>query len=294
MIHDAIIVGGSYAGLSAALQLARARRSVLVIDAGVRRNRFADASHGFLGQDGRNPGEILDEARSQLMRYGTVAWRSGTATKAETAGETLRVQVEDTGSSEARRLILATGVRDVLPDVPGLAERWGRSVFHCPYCHGYELEMGRIGVIATSAASIHQALMLPDWGTTTFFFNAVFEPDDNEMAQLRRRGVRVEREPVTGVDGIADVALQDGRRVPCDGLFVASETHIASPLAQQIGCEFDDGPLGRFIRTNAMKETTVRNVFACGDAARGAGSVTLAVGDGAQAGVSAHRSLIFG
>ena len=296
MVHDAVIVGGSYAGLSAALQLARARRSVAVIDAGQRRNRFARSSHGFLGQDGRDPARIAGEARDQLMRYGTVSWRAGTATEAAADGEVFRIEIEGGETVEARRLVLATGVRDRLPDVPGLAERWGRSVFHCPYCHGYELEQGRIGVLATSPLSMHQALMLPDWGPTTLFLNGAFSPDEDQLAQLHRRGVRVEAEPVehlAGEKGVT-VALLDGRSVACEGLFVATATEIASPLAERLGCGLEDGPAGRFIRTDGMKETTVAGVFACGDAARGAGSVALAVGDGTLAGVSAHRSLMFG
>lgn len=294
MVHDVIIVGGSYAGISAALPLARARRSVLVIDAGLRRNRFAASSHGFLGQDGSEPGVIAEEARSQLMRYATVEWHAGTATEAASADGAFTVGTADGRSFAGQRLILAGGVRDVLPDVPGLAERWGRSVFHCPYCHGYELDMGDIGVLASSPLALHQALMLPDWGRTTLFLNDAFEPDAEQMDKLQRRGVTIERGPVRGIAGErADVMLDDGRVVPTAGLFIQAATEPATPLADLLGCAMDDGPLGRYVRTDAMKETMVRRVFACGDMARGAGSVPLAVGDGAQAGVSAHRSLLF-
>ena len=294
MTYDVIIIGGSYAGLSAALQLARARRSILVVDAGVRRNRFARGSYGFLGQDGREPGAIVDEARAQLMRYDTVEWHPGTAAKAEGSAGRFRVTTDEGEEFEARLLVLATGVRDTLPEIAGIAERWGRSVYHCPYCHGYELNRGRIGVLATSRNSMHQALMLPDWGTTTLFLNDVFEPDDSELEQLGDRGVEIERGPVERIGGTADIVLRDGRTVVCDGLFVASFTDLASPIADQLGCGFEQGPLGRFIRVDGMKETSVPGVFACGDTARGAGSVALAVGDGTMAGVSAHRTLMFG
>src|SRR5215212_7100600 len=144
-MHDAIVVGGSYAGIAAALQLVRARRKVLVIDGGARRNRFASSSHGFLGQDGRDPGEIAATAREQLLAYPTVTWIEGAATRAHAAGTAFAVTLGDGATHEARRLILASGVTDELPDIPGVAERWGRSIFHCPYCHGYELGGGRIG-----------------------------------------------------------------------------------------------------------------------------------------------------
>jgi len=296
MTYDAIIIGGSYAGLAAGLQLARARRRVLVVDAGVRRNRFAQASHGFLTQDGRLAADIAAEGRSQLMAYDNVEWRSGEAKRAEATQEGFRVTVGATGREETgRRLILALGVRDDLPDIPGLEERWGKSVFHCPYCHGYELNRGRIGVLATSPNSMHHAMMLPDWGPTALFLNGSFTPDPEQIAQLRRRGVTVDDGIVDRLDGEgANVIMRDGRVVPLDGLFTATRTRVASPIAEQLGCAFDDGPMGAFIRTDAMKATTISGVFACGDAARMAGSVSLAVGDGALAGAAAHQSLIFG
>jgi thioredoxin reductase len=293
MMFDAIVVGGSFAGISAALQLARARRRIAVIDAGKRRNRFASTSHGFLGQDGRAPGDIIADARTQLLAYPTVEWVDGEAGTA--AGEADRLSVE-TGSAtlEARRLILATGVTDELPGIFGLAERWGKGVFHCPYCHGYELGGGEVGVLAVSPMSMHHALMLPDWGRTTFFLNGAFEPDDKQMAELEKRGVSVEREPIERIAGErADVELRDGRVVRLTGLFTATRTKPSSPLAEQLGCDLEEGPIGPFIRTDGFKETTVPGVFASGDAARAMGSVAFAVADGAMSGASTHQSLMF-
>ena len=290
---DAAVIGGSYAGLSAAMQLARARRQVLVIDAGVRRNRFARASHGFLGQDGRAPDAIAAEARAQVLAYRTVHWFTGLATQAARNASGFAVTLDDGRIVHARRLVLATGVVDELPDVDGLAERWGRSVFHCPYCHGYELENGRIGVLGVGAHSHHHAMLLPDWGHVTLFTNGAFVPDEGQRASLSARGVVIEPERVVRVSEVATVELGDGRRLPLDGLFTLSRTVIPSPIPGQLDCALDDGPGGPFIRTDAAKATTVAGVFACGDVARAAGSVAMAVGDGAQAGISAHQSLIF-
>ena len=292
MTHDVIVIGGSYAGLSAALPLVRARRRVLVIDAGQRRNRFAVHSHGFLTQDGTEAARIAAIGRDQLLAYPTASWREGVAARAEAADGGFRVVMEDGEEATGRRLIVASGVKDHLPDVPGLAERWGRSVFHCPYCHGYELGGGHAGVLASSELSLHHALMLPDWGPTTLLLNGAFVPDADQAAQLDRRGVHVETGLVERIDGAADVVMRDGRILPFAGLFTLTRVAPASPIAAQLGCAMDESPAGTVIRVDAMKATSVPGVFACGDVARAAGSVPLAVGDGAMAGTAAHRSLM--
>nr|WP_295977716.1 NAD(P)/FAD-dependent oxidoreductase [uncultured Agrobacterium sp.] len=293
MKFDVIIIGGSYAGLSAALQLGRARKNVLVVDAGKRRNRFASHSHGFLGQDGKAPGEIVAEARRQIERYQTIEWAEGRVTDAEGSFGDFVVEIDGRRRESATRLILAMGVTDELPDITGLKERWGSSVFHCPYCHGYELDQGKIGVIAASPMAIHHALMLPDWGETTFFTNGIFVPDEDQAALLSARGVRVEKDRIAEIAGHADVVLSDGRSIALAGLFTQPKLRITSDWIGKLGCSVEEGPMGASIVTDAMKQTTVRGVFACGDVARPAGSVALAVGDGAMAGAAAHRSILF-
>jgi thioredoxin reductase len=295
-MYDAIVIGGSYAGISAALQLARARRLVLVVDTGQRRNKNAATSHGFLGQDGCDPAELASEARAQLLEYSNVTWVEDAAVDAEAIGDTFAIRVAGGDRFEGKRLVLAHGVVDELPDIPGVADRWGRSIFHCPYCHGYELERGRLGVLATVPMSTHQALLLPDWGETTYFTRDLFEPNDETLAAFARRGVTIERTPVKAVDGATPdvrVHLADDRTLSFAGLFLAPKTRVGAPLAVKLGCAFESGPLGDFVQTDPMKETTVRGVFACGDLAVAAGSVAISVGDGARAGVSAHQSLIF-
>jgi len=265
---------------------------VLVIDGGQRRNRFAEHSHGFLSRDGADAGEIAAEARRQLLAYPTVEWRD--AQVLSTTGSVDAFVVADsTGArSEARRLLLALGVADQLPSIPGLAERWGRSVFHCPYCHGYEID-GPIGVLNVLDNSIHQALMLPDWGTTTFLLNGR-QPPAEDLDKLAARGVALEPAPVQAIVNGADVVLTDGRQLQFGGLFSASRIRPSSDLAVRLGCKMEDGPAGNFIATDMLKQTTVPGVFACGDVARPSGNVALAVGDGAMAGAALHRSLMFG
>lgn len=293
MKFDVIIIGGSYAGLSAALQLGRARKNILVVDAGERRNRFASHSHGFLGQDGKAPGEIITEARRQIERYPTIDWAEGRVTDAEGSFGDFVIEIDGGRRETADRLILAMGVADELPALAGLKERWGSSVFHCPYCHGYELNQGKIGVIAASPLAIHHALMLPDWGETTFFTNGVFEPDADQNALLSKRGVRVETTRIREITGHADVVLADGRSIALAGLFTQPKLRIASNWLEKLGCAVEEGPMGSSIVTDPMKQTTAPGIFACGDVARPAGSVALAVGDGAMAGAAAHRSILF-
>ena len=292
-IYDAIVIGGSYAGMAAALQLARARRTVLVIDAAKRRNRFAATSHGFITQDGVAPGEIAEQARAQLLKYSTVEWKSATVTQASGHKDAFDVTTENGEQFKAKRLILAGGVVDQLPTLPGLAERWGSSVFHCPYCHGYELNQEAIGVLARSEHSMHQALMLPDWGSTTFFLNDQFAPNPEQLQALAQRNVTVVSGPIAALEGPAlTLRMLNGKTFELAGLFTMAQTSI-DPIASQLQCALDSGPTGSFVKTNETKATTVDGVFACGDLARAAGSVSLAVGDGAMAGAATHRSLIF-
>lgn len=292
MRHDVIVVGGGYAGMAAALQLVRARKKVLVIDAGKRRNRFAHESHGFLSRDGADPAEIAAAARRQLEAYPTLSWRDGTAVAAAGRADAFTVETGDGERHEGRRILIATGLSDTLPAIPGMAERWGRHVFHCPYCHGYELNQGDVGVIATSAMSQHQAQLLTEWGRTTFFLNGAFEMTADEHEHLASQGVTIETTRIAAIEGGADVRLADGRLLPFAGLFTAPHCTPSTPLAETLGCELETTPFGVQIRTD-MKQTSVPGAFACGDVAHVPHSISLAVADGALAGAMVHRSLVF-
>ena len=295
--YDVVIAGGSWAGLAAALQLGRARRRVLVLDAGLPRNRFAHASHGFLGQDGRSPAVILETFRAQVLAYATVRIREDTAVHASASGEeSFTIELASGDLLRAARVILATGIVDLLPPIPGVAERWGRTVLHCPYCHGYEVADRRLGVLATSDLAVHQASLLPDWSPdVTLFTDGIITLDTDQRALLTARGVRVEPRRVTALSGDAPaldgVQLEGGSVFPLDALFTAPPIRLAGTLAEQLGCEIDEGPLGPHIRTDARQQTTVPHVFAAGDAARTTYSATFAAADGAMAGISAHQSL---
>ena len=295
---DVIIIGGSFAGHSAAMQLARARKSVLLIDAQLPRNRFAAGVHGFLGQEGRAPQAIMREAGSQLLAYPSAEILYGEALAVRQEAGTFIVTLADGGEKRARRLVLATGVKDDLPSIPGMAERWGRTVLHCPYCHGYEVRDRKLGVIATHVMSAHQATLIPDWGPATYFTQGQFEPDQDGLAQLAQRGVAIERTPVVellgSAPGLDAVRLADGRSVEVGAVFTAPRTSMASPLAGQLGCLFEDGPTGPYIKVDAWGLTSVAHVYAAGDATTPMHNATLAAGSGVLAGVAAHQSLARG
>jgi thioredoxin reductase len=301
-----IVVGGSFAGLSAAMQLARGRRRVCVVDAGQPRNRFAAASHGFFGQDGEPPLAMIAQARHKLAAYPTVTFVHGTVVQAAApahSGQVFTVALQDGTQLAARKLVLAYGVHDGLPDIAGLRERWGASVLHCPYCHGYEFAGQRLGVLYHSPQSGMHAQLIADWGPTTLFLNGDTTLDSAEHARLQALGIAIEPAPIAALEGpgqaLAGVRLQateggDARTVPVAALYVASATRPASPLAEQLGCVLDEGPMGPYVRTDVNKLTTVPGVYAAGDLTLMRHNATLASAEGVLAGTGAHQALVFG
>jgi thioredoxin reductase len=295
MFHDAIIVGGSFAGLTAATYLARGRRTVAILDNGLPRNRFAEHSHGFLSHDGSSPLAMLTTAREQVAAYPTVSFVDGLASDAEKTVDGFVVRTAAGGMLEAKRLILAFGISDILPEIPGLKERWGMSVIHCPYCHGYEFSDRQLGALNMHPHSTRQAQLISEWGPTTFFLNGG-EIDDATRSLLEERRVTIEPVPVRALNGegrwLSAVELTDGRMVGIEALYIGAPTRLNSPIAAELGCEMEDGPTGPFIKVDGMKMTTVPGVYAAGDITRAMHNVTFAAADGVMAGVSAHASLI--
>ncbi|EKF41611.1 FAD-dependent pyridine nucleotide-disulfide oxidoreductase [Nitratireductor indicus C115] len=297
MHHDAIIIGGSFAGLATATYIGRARRSACVIDTGKPRNRFAKHSHGFLTQDGSEPGAMLSAARDQVSAYPTVSFVSDAAVSVERDGDGFVVQLQSGDMVSGSKLVLAYGISDELPKIPGLAEHWGQSVIHCPYCHGFEFSGQRLGVLSVSPMSTHQAILISEWGPTTYFLNGSPMPDDETLAKLKERGVAIEPAAVAAVHGdgqaLAEIEFDDGRALPLDALYLGPRNRFNSDIGDKLGCAVEETPFGRFIRTDGEKKTSVSDVYAAGDITRGAHSVTFACADGVMAATSIHRSLVF-
>ena len=192
---------------------------------------------------------------------------------------------------------LPFGISDILPELPGLAARWGKSVLHCPYCHGYEFSGKRLGVLNMSPMSLHQAALIPEWGPTTYFLDGgAIEPD--AAAQLTQRGVAIEPAPLESLLGegtaLSAIRLRDGREEPLDALFIGPRFRFNSSIAEQLGCAIEAGPLGPMLTVDDMKATTIAGVYAAGDIVRAAHTVTFACADGVMAALSIHRSLVFG
>lgn len=304
---DVVVVGGSFAGLSAALVLGRARRRVLVCDGGSPRNAIAHASHGFFGSDGVPPLELLRRAREELGPYESVEVRPAVVASAAAleaaegdglrpAGFRLRLAGGET--VRARYVLLAYGVEDVLPAVPGLEELWGRAVHHCPYCHGWEVRDRALGLLGSWRMMRMRASLLRGWSTELTAFitdagDAAGSSHSDEVAaeieRLRSLGVTVRTDPVVRVEGVGKdslrVFLDGGEELELGGLFVAPEQRQRSELATQLACLPQEGPEGflPFVRINEVGETTTPGVWAAGDITGMMQSVAMAVGTGARA-----------
>ena len=296
VIFDAIVIGGSFAGLSGAMHLARTGRNICVIDGGQPRNRFARTSHGFFGQDGMPPHQMIAEARAKFQTYPNVIFRDSLATTAQKEADFFSVTLTEGEVLYGKKLLLAYGVSDVLPEFAGLQERWGKSVLHCPYCHGYEIRGQNLGILSTTPESAHQALLVSDWGSTTLFLNGQPQPDEATLAKLAKRNVTIEATPLSKLEGttpdLTGVHLTDGRFIPIRAMFTASRTKLNSDIAEQLGCVLDDGMFGKIIRVDSSKQTTISGVFAAGDTTQ-VMNATMASADGVMAGAHLHRSLIF-
>ena len=296
-MNDVIIVGGSFAGLSAALQLGRARRKVTVLDTNTQRNRYAAHAHGILGHDGKPPRQILSEARAQLAHYPTVRVIPTRADAIAGEFDHFSVSTEDGETLPGRRILLSHGIVDQFPDLPGFAESWGISVLHCPYCHGFEVADGRLGILYSNPAGLHMGTLLGDWSDRLTLFADGHTLPEEDIAKLTAQGVTVVLPKIIRLDQIAGqisaAVLETGERVPLDALFAHPRQKISAKFHEQLDLAMTDGPLGQVIKVDEFFETSRKGVHAAGDVASVMQSANLAMGNGALAGVMCHRSLLF-
>ncbi|WP_405161710.1 NAD(P)/FAD-dependent oxidoreductase [Nocardia sp. NBC_01499] len=292
-LYDVVVVGGGTAGLSAALVLTRSRRRVAVVRGGAPRNAPAEHMHGFLTRDGMSPGELLEKGAAEVAGYGGELIDDVVTDVEKGDGrDDFTIGLASGRTLTARRILVATGLRDELPDLPGVRERWGIDVLHCPYCHGYEVRDQPLGLLGGADPRVpHLALVLPQWSADVTLFQHTMELSDADRAQFAARGVRVIEGEVTRlvVDGtLRGVELADGRAVPCSALFVAPTFLPNADLLHALGCDFDEkgwpivDPSGR---------TSVPGVWAAGNVSNPAAQVVGAAAAGYSAAVAINVDL---
>jgi thioredoxin reductase len=292
--YDVAVVGGGAAGLSAALVLARARRAVVVIDAGEPRNAPAAHLQGYLSRDGMPPAELLTAGREEVAGYGGHLVR-GTVTDVRPGDRNgFELSLADGPSLSARRVLVTTGLRDELPDLPGVRERWGRDLLHCPYCHGYEVRDQRLGVLGGTPDAVQHALLVRQWADDVVFFTHTSSLTEVEREQLVARAIGIVEGHVGRLvvedDRLQGVELEDGRAVRRDAVFVRPTFNPNSHLLAGLGCAMQES--SGWVVADATGRTTVPGVWVAGNAVNPRAQVITAAGEGSAAAIAINADLV--
>lgn len=291
---DVIIIGGSYAGLSSAMALGRALRSTLVIDSGNPCNIKAPHSHNFITQDGNKPSDIALLARQQVEQYPSVKFLNETAVGISGSNNHFMVTDGNGSVHKARKIILATGIKDIMPAISGFEACWGISIIHCPYCHGYEVRHEATGILANGDMAFEMARMVFNWTTNLVLFtNGKSTLTEEQTAKINSHNIPIEERPISELlhsDGhIHTVQLNDGTAIKLNVLYARPQFAHHTHIAEKLGCALNEqGYLG----VDAFQKTSVAGVFACGDATTPLRAVANAVASGSLAGVMANREII--
>ncbi len=291
---DTIIVGGSYAGLSAAMALGRSLRSVLIIDSGLSCNRQTPHSHNFLTQDGATPREISEAAKKQVLKYPTVKFSSDTVISAARSINGFEVLTQKSQKLRSKKILFATGVKDIMPDMKGFADCWGISVLHCPYCHGYEVAHKNLGILANGDTAFELCQLIQHWsGSLTLFTDGKSALTEEQWGLVRKLGIGVVEKKINELiydsGHIAAIAFEDGNRSEIDAIFarVPFEQHCGIPAT--MGCKMTEQG---YIEVDFSQQTSVEGVFCAGDNTTPLRAVSLAVSSGTIAGASINMQLL--
>jgi thioredoxin reductase len=291
--YDVIVVGGGAAGLSAALVLSRARRRVLVLDSAAPRNAPATAMHGFLSRDGMPPGDLLAVGREEVEAYGGEIVTATVGEVERDGGAGFRAAVSDGRVFYGRRLLVATGLRDEIPDIPGLRERWARDVLHCPYCHGFEVRDRKLAVLGSSPQAVGYAQIVRQWSEDLTYVSHDATLSEGDRRQLEARGIAVVEGTVARAlvldDRLRGVELDDGTTVACEALFVPPRFVPNSQVPAGLGCELDDDG---FPVTDATGRTSVAGAWVAGNVANARAQVITAAGEGSAAAIALNADLV--
>ncbi|MGV3574209.1 MAG: NAD(P)/FAD-dependent oxidoreductase [Devosia sp.] len=295
-MQDVIIIGGSFAGLTAAMQLGRARRQVTVLDTGLNRNRYAEHAHNIFGHDGTPPNDLLKAARSQVANYPTVRQVSGRAITISGEPDNFVVTTAEGETISARRVILSYGIVDEFPSVPGFAESWGKTVIHCPFCHGYEVAGTRWGLVYSSPMSLHGPVLYANWTDDITLILDGHEIIDEERSKLEKRGVRIVDGKLSTIhhEGgrISGVTMEDGEQIALEALYAHPRNRPSADLHVQLGLETKETPTGIMLTVGDMGATSRPGIFAAGDLVTGMHSVTFANNTGSMAAMGALQSMM--
>lgn len=291
---EVIIIGGSYSGLSAAMALGRSLRKVLVIDAGKPCNRQTPHSHNFLTQDGSTPGEISRIGREQVAKYDTITFLDGFAVEGKKSHSGFEIKTEKGELYEGKKLIFATGVKDIMPEIPGFAECWGISVIHCPYCHGYEVKNQPTGILANGEFGFEFGKMITNWTKDlTLFTRGKSTLTEEHASKLADKGVKIietEIEQIEHTDGkLEKLILQDGSQLPLNALYAKVDFAQSTDIPAGLGIEMTEQG---HIKVDTMQKTNIPGVYACGDSTTMFRSVSFAVSSGTIAGAACNKELI--
>jgi thioredoxin reductase len=291
--YDVTIIGAGAAGLSAALVLSRARRKVLVVDAGAPRNAPAAHMHGYLSRDGFPPGELLAAGRKEVRHYGGEIVTGTVARLAQDADSAFSAHLSDGQRISTRRLLVATGLRDELPNVLGLWQRWARDVLHCPYCHGHEVRDRPLGVLGGTPGAVRYAQIVRQWTHDLVYFTPPDTLTDTERSQLVARAIGIVEGVVEQLiitdDQLRGVRLDDGRTVPREALFVPPGFVPNSHLLVDLGCDVDDAG---WVTTDPSGRTSVAGVWAAGNVVDPRAQVITAAGAGSAAAIALNADLV--
>ena len=295
-MQDVIIIGGSFAGLTAAMQLGRARRKVTVLDTGLNRNRYAEHAHNIFGHDGTPPGELLASARAQIAHYPTVTMISGKAVGVSGEPDNFAVTTAEGETISGRRLILSYGIVDEFPAIPGFAESWGRTVIHCPFCHGYEVAGTRWGLVYSSPMSLHGPILYANWTDDITLILDGHEIIAEERHKLEQRGVKIVDGKLAAIHHeagrISGVTMADGAKIALEALYAHPHNRPSADLHLQLGLDMKDTPTGTMIAVSDMQLTSRPGIFAAGDLTTGMHSVTFANNTGSLAAMGALQSMM--
>jgi len=292
-VFNVIIIGGSYAGLSSAMTLGRALRNVLIIDSGLPCNRQAPHSHNFITQDGTKPSAIAEKAKTQVLKYETVKFHNDLAISGKKTKNGFDISTKAGLTFETRKLIFATGLKDIMPNIQGFSECWGSTIIHCPYCHGYEVKHEKTGILANGNIALHYAQLIRNWSKDlTIFTNGKSTLTQEQTDKLIKHNIPIIEKEIVEINhengNVQKIVFTDETSFDLKAIYSRPDVEQHCKIPEMLGCELTEQGL---LKVDLFQKTTVANIFACGDNASPLRAVANAVAAGNIAGSMANNEM---